>query len=224
MSTAYIFGSTGSIGASISQKFQDSSWELVQFSRLKTQDHLFTVEDLEAPSLEIPKANCVVWANGANLNDSITTYSRDDLHALLEANLFYITDSLKKLLDRNLLSKGSSLVIVSSIWQELSRQNKLSYTVAKSALRGLVHSLAADLGPMGYRVNGVLPGVVDTPMSRKALSTDQIEKFEKATPIGRLVSLGDVANLTFYLAGEGAAGVSGQSIAVDGGWSVVRYV
>jgi 3-oxoacyl-[acyl-carrier protein] reductase len=217
----YVFGASGEIGTSITKRFKAEKYQVFEFSR--TSENAKYISITEIPK-DIEPADCVVWASGSNLNDSISDYDAMNLHKLLEANLFYIVETLNTLIQNSMIKKDCSLVIVSSVWQLFSKQNKLSYTISKSALQGLIHSLTADLSSSGIRVNAVLPGVVDTGMSREALSDIQIKKIKDQTPSGHLVSLNDVANATFFLATPQSKGINGQSLLVDGGWSVVRYV
>jgi len=113
---------------------------------------------------------------------------------------------------------------LSSIWQELSKQNKLSYAISKSALKGLVLSACNDLGKDGHLINAVLPGVIDTPMTRTHLSQQQINSIEQSTQFGRLPSLNDVANAVYSLCSENNTGVTGNFITVDLGYSHVRKI
>ena len=217
----YVFGASGEIGTSITKRFKADKYQVFEFSRTSENTKYISLTDTP---IGIEPADCIIWANGSNLNDSISDYNAMNLHKLLEANLFYIVESLDILMKNSMIKKDCSLVIVSSIWQLFSKQNKLSYTISKSALQGLIHSLTADLSSSGIRINAVLPGVVDTVMSREALSDLQIRKIKEQTPTSHLVTLNDVANATFFLATPQSKGINGQSILVDGGWSVVRYV
>ena len=223
MSRAFVFGATGEIGQAITKRFLADSWDVAKFSRTTKEGYL-SLDEIEKAHPGLAMADCVIWANGANLNDSINDYRSENVEALLQANLFYILEGLDLLLKSDLLSESCSLVIVSSIWQEFSKANKLSYSISKSALRGLVRSLVADLSPRGMRINAILPGVVDTSMSRKALSRDQISKIERETPTGSLTSLNSLGNLAFFLGGTESADINGQSIVIDGGWTAIRHV
>jgi NAD(P)-dependent dehydrogenase (short-subunit alcohol dehydrogenase family) len=223
MSMVIIFGATGEIGQVITDRFQGKQWEIAKFSRTSREGY-FSLDELQKANLGLTKADCVVWASGANLNDSMNDYKSQNVETLLQANLFYILEGLDLLIKSELLSDRCSLVIVSSIWQELSKSNKLSYSISKSALRGLVQSLVADMSPKGVRINAILPGVVDTSMSRTALSEDQIAKIEKETPTGNLTSLNSVANLAFFLGGPESSDINGQNIVIDGGWTAIRHV
>ena len=122
------------------------------------------------------------------------------------------------------MAKSARLCIVSSIWQEISRQNKLSYSITKSALKGLVLSLANDLAEDGFYVNAVLPGAIDTPMTHKNLSAAQIQLIEQSTKFKRLPTLSEVVSTIYFLCNEECSGLTGQFLKVDLGFSDVRNI
>ena len=86
------------------------------------------------------------------------------------------------------LAGGARLCVISSIWQTSARPNKLSYMVSKAALQGLVLSAATDLAERGILVNAVLPGALDTPMTRQNLTAEQIDRIAGMTKFDRLAS------------------------------------
>jgi NAD(P)-dependent dehydrogenase (short-subunit alcohol dehydrogenase family) len=131
---------------------------------------------------------------------------------------------MRYLLSSRLLNPASSLVLVSSVWQDLSRKNKFSYSVSKASLEGLVNSVLADFSENGLRINAVLPGVIDTPMTRANLTDQQIETIENQTPSGKLVSANQLAKVIAWLLSEESLGINGQFINVDNGWSNVRSI
>ena len=166
----------------------------------------------------------VCWAQGANRNDSVRDVEAAAHLEIYKANVLYVLVTMKALLERKLLGAGARLCVISSIWQNLARQRKLSYCVSKAALQGLVLSAAADLAEEGYLINAVLPGALETPMTRRNLSGEQIERLSAATGFGRLPALEDVASLVCYLCSAENTGITGQFIAADLGFSHVRIV
>lgn len=166
--------------------------------------------------------DAAVWAQGANYNDNIRTFDIEAHKRIYTANVTYILVSLQMLLNGNLLAPTAKLCIISSIWQNIAKQNKMSYGITKAALQGLVQSLAIDLGGSGILVNAVLPGALDTPMTRANLSSDQIARLEQMSPLGSLPSLADVCNLIGFLCSEANTGITGQFIAADRGLSYAR--
>ncbi len=169
--------------------------------------------------------DAVCWTQGANLSDSVYRFDEADALNLYRANCIFVVDTLNQLLDAGMLRKGGArLCIVSSIWQERARQNKLSYVMTKAAVGGLVRSASADMGVDGHLVNAVLPGVLDTPMTHAALAPDQLSSIQAATQFNTLPTTAGVASLIGYLCSEANVSVTGQSVTVDLGYSNVRIV
>ncbi len=230
-----VFGASGAIGMALGRLFFDRNWEVVAITRTgrPTADALpgcdwfswdpFVLGEEALKGISQP-FDAVVWTQGQNINDSIQTFDAAAHAALYQANVVYIMQTLRALLSCGLLAVPAKLCIISSIWQNIARQNKLSYTVTKSALHGLVQSLAIDLGKDGHLVNAVLPGALDTPMTRANLTPEQVKRLEAATPIGKLATLDDVCNLTSFLCSSDNTGITGQFIAADGGFSFARII
>jgi NAD(P)-dependent dehydrogenase (short-subunit alcohol dehydrogenase family) len=96
--------------------------------------------------------------------------------------------------------------------------------MSKAALQGLVLSAATDLAKDGHLINAVLPGALETPMTRKNLTDQQIDRLIQSTGHHRLVTLDEVASLVCYLCSPENTGITGQFIAADLGFSRVRIV
>ena len=224
-----IFGGTGALGTAIAQKFTAEGYEVIYGVRTITDGKVqFQAPLSTGPVPDLLKGllfDAVVFAQGANINDSVITSSVADLNRLFEANVTFISENTKALLSHNLIKHKGKIVILSSLWEQLTRQDKLAYTVTKAAVGGLVRSMAVDLGnAKGILVNGLLPGIVETPMSRGLLSAKQIENIEAQTPGHKLTVPTDVANATYLLGCEDNTAISGQSLFVDYGFSVARVI
>jgi 3-oxoacyl-[acyl-carrier protein] reductase len=229
-----LFGATGQIGQAIKSEFISQGWDVKTVLRVKNTDsvsneiywNVLGGGQSELPeSLRIAKAfDAICWAQGMNLSDDIYQFNIDSHRALYEANVVFILQSLSELVKYDVLRNASRLTVISSIWQEITKPNKLSYSTTKSALRGLVLSLAADMASGGHLVNGVLPGVLDTPMTRANLTIDQVKAVERATYFDRLPTVEDVACTVFFLSSRQNRSLTGQFIKVDLGFSDVRNI
>ena len=226
-----VFGATGAIGYAIAEAALARGWEVTGASRSIAEGWLAGAEALAVDplsgkfSLRSETAyTAVCWAQGANCNDSAYDLDLPRHRALYAANVEYILITLQALLAGSLLAPASRLCVISSIWQNLARQNKLSYCVTKAALQGLVLSASADLARDGHLVNAVLPGALETPMTRRNLSAAQIEGIASATGFNRLTSLGDVASAVLSLCSPENTGLTGQFVTADLGFSHVRIV
>lgn len=216
-----LFGATGQIGSVINKRLSEN-FEIIQISSKK----IITSANAEAEILDQVKnknsIDGVIWTQGINQNDSILDFKLSQFEAMIDANLKYILYTTKAILDLELLKNPSSLVIISSIWQEFAKKNKLSYSISKAALSALVKSLALDLSERNIRVNSILPGVVDNEMTRQNLSQDEILKITDRTPGRKLISSVNIADTAHFLLDQKSQGINGQSIFVDNGWSINR--
>jgi len=231
-----VFGASGSIGRAICNRLQQQGCRVIGSGRSErpselsflpwvqwTQDSQVFATQLDE-NLAGSKIDSVIWAQGINFNDQVEDFDLPRHLEMYEANVTFILITLQLLLNKSLLSKNAKLCVISSIWQNIARQNKLSYCITKSALQGLIQSLSIDLGKNGILINAVLPGALDTEMTRKNLSTTQIQYLENATPLKSLPDLSDVTGLVDYLCSASNTGITGQFIAADRGFSNARIL
>lgn len=224
--TLLIFGSTGTLGKATVGKFEAKNWEIVCGVRtvVKANDVQLPFKADQMPSELAGKIfDAVVFAQGANVNGSVMENPREQLEDLFEANVTMIAETIAALMKHDLIARGGRVVIISSTWEQLTRQEKFAYTVTKAAVGGLVRSLAVDLGRMkGILVNAILPGITNSPMVEATLTSAQIKNVEVQTPGGRLATPEDVANSIYLLSCETNTAISGQSVFVDHGFSIAR--
>ena len=224
MPNLLIFGSTGTLGGAILDKYRAEKWDVTCAVRKVVNDC-----DIELPLtsevLGSKKFDAVVFAQGANVNGSAMQTGTKELNELFEANVTVIAESVSTLMGANAINEGGRVVILSSLWEQFTRQEKFAYSVTKAAVGGLVRSLAVDLGRQKkILVNGILPGIVNSPMVARTLTPEQIANVLSQTPIGELATPVDVANSVYMFGSALNTGISGQSIFVDRGFSVARTI
>ena len=229
-----VFGASGAIGGEVVRSAAARGWRVTGVARtlpgsLSPEIPFLAIDplgsDFNASQLAPPVPyTSVCWAQGSNVNDNAYNLDLVVHRQIYEANCTYILCTLQALLHGGFLAASSRLCVISSVWQNLARQSKLSYCMSKAALQGLLLSAAADLAADGHLINAVLPGAIDTPMTHRNLSAEQIDRLSAATKHHRLVSLRDVASLVCYLCSPENTGITGQFIAADLGFSHVRIV
>lgn len=224
MSRALVFGGTGALGSAIVDELRGAGWTVEVAGRSARDGVTVDLSDEGwARSLSAP-VDAVVWAQGENTSGTVLDAADEDYARLYDANVIFIPRTLKALVAAGALASPGRGVIVSSVWQITARANKAAYVASKAALAGLVPAMATDLAQHGFAVNGVLPGVIDTPMTRANLTPQQLEGVQSETIGGALATPRDVAAAVAWLADPRAAGINAQWIAVDHGWSAVRSV
>jgi NAD(P)-dependent dehydrogenase (short-subunit alcohol dehydrogenase family) len=113
------------------------------------------------------------------------------------------------------------IVNISSIWGKISKAHRASYSVSKFAIDGLTSAISAEVANEGILVNSVAPGFIDTDLTRNILGSDGMKDLALQVPAKRLGTVDEVAKLVAWLAGPENTYISGQNIAIDGGFTRV---
>jgi NAD(P)-dependent dehydrogenase (short-subunit alcohol dehydrogenase family) len=114
-------------------------------------------------------------------------------------------------------------VFASSVVARIGVANHEAIAAAKGGVEALVRSAAATYAAQGLRVNAIAPGMTDTPMTAGLLKLPAMrEGAARQYPLGGVQTAAQVATVMAWLLGDGAARLTGQVIAVDGGFSTVR--
>lgn len=117
---------------------------------------------------------------------------------------------------------GGHIVAVSSLGAQRAIPNYAAVGASKAALESLIRHLAVELAPQGVRVNAISAGVVDTDALKHFPNREQIlDESERRTPAGRLLDPADVADSVLFLVSPLADMMVGQTIVVDGGYSIM---
>jgi NAD(P)-dependent dehydrogenase (short-subunit alcohol dehydrogenase family) len=120
-----------------------------------------------------------------------------------------------------LMQKGASIVNITSISGLRASAMRVAYGTSKAALEHLTKQFALELSVRGIRVNAVAPGPVETAMA-KAVHTPAIRAdYHDAIPLGRYGLEEELAEAIFFLCSEGASYITGQTLAVDGGFDAI---
>lgn len=115
---------------------------------------------------------------------------------------------------------GACIVGISSLGSVRVLENYSLVGTSKAALEALVRYLAVELAPRGIRVNAVSAGVVDTGALEHFPNREEMLASGQANPVGRLVTPGDIAGVVSFLCSPDAEMIRGQTIVIDGGWSL----
>lgn len=129
---------------------------------------------------------------------------------------FYYT---RAVLPGMIAKKWGRVINISSMWGTAGASCEVHYSATKAALDGMTRALAREVGPSGITVNAVAPGVIDTEMNA-ALTEEDRRRLSEETPLCRIGTVREVAETVLFLAGEGAAFITGQVVGVNGGFVI----
>lgn len=145
-----------------------------------------------------------------------TDITEQEWRTMLDTHLTGAFHCCQEALPAMIRQKFGRILMVSSMWGQTGGSCEVHYSAAKAGLIGLTKALAKEEGPSGITVNCVAPGVIDTDMMAGFTAKDKAELAEE-TPVGRLGTAQEVADLLLYLAGENTGYITGQVIGQNGG-------
>ena len=171
---------------------------------------------------ELPVIDGVVFSAGKGLTLPYLFSTRDRFDDIFNINFFSPVELLRLLTKKKKISQNSSVVFIVSIGgtQAFSVGNSI-YGASKSALLSIVKFAALELAPKKIRVNGICPGMVNTPLIHSLSITDEqfktdIEKY----PLKRYGEPKDIAYGAVYLLSDASSWMTGSSLTIDGGITI----
>lgn len=147
-------------------------------------------------------------------------YEEDDFDRVIAVNLKGVYLGVKYAIPMMLETGGGSIINTSSMAALVAFPGMVGYCASKGGVSMLTKLVAAEYAAQGIRVNAILPGAIDTGMTR-AMPKDYIDGAVAATLMGRIGTPDEIANLAVFLASDESSFITGTLTAVDGGYTLV---
>lgn len=176
-------------------------------------------EDIERLVSAVPSLDGVVLCAGKGLTLPFNFSTREKFDSIFNVNFFSPVEVLRLLSKKKKLSNESSVVFIVSIGgtERFSVGNSI-YGASKAALKSMINFCAQELSGKLIRVNGICPGMVETPLIHGGtLATDQLAEDMAKYPLKRYGKPEDIAFGVIYLLSNASSWLTGQSIVIDGG-------
>ena len=239
---AVVIGGTSGIGRAIAHGFAQAGADVVPTSRRAEQVEAaaseieafgqrslrVTSDVADRSSLERVLSECLaafgqvdILVNSAGRTKRAPTidYPEDEWNAIIDTNL---TGTLRacQVFGKHMLERESgSIINIASLSTFVALFEVAAYSASKAAVGSLTKSLAIEWSSRGVRVNAIAPGVFRTALNQKLLDeTDRGREFLLRTPMRRFGNVEELAGAAIFLASDAASFVTGEIIAVDGGF------
>ena len=235
-----ITGATGGIGKSIARKMREKGAKLIlsgtrqdvlnnivsEFGNeakgivtdLNDKDDIISLAD-EADKC-FGQIDVLINNAGVTADNLFMRMKDEDWEKVININLTAAMRLTRQVIRGMIKKRFGRVIFISSVVGYTGNAGQTNYSASKSALVGLTKSLALEVASRGITCNLIAPGFISTPMTDK-LSDDQKNNIVKNIPVNRLGMPDDISNACVYLASDEASFITGATLHINGGMSMV---
>jgi NAD(P)-dependent dehydrogenase (short-subunit alcohol dehydrogenase family) len=228
----FITGATRGIGAAIANEFLSFGAQVIGTGTHQVPVHSLhqyfqtdfsKLEQIEKCAKFVQEIEPDILINNAGINKNLPFVDIDPVlfQHIQQVNVFAPFRLCQAVIPSMQRKAWGRIVNISSVWGKIGKAHRASYSASKFALDGLTLSLAAEHAADGILANCVAPGFTDTELTHRMLGDEGIRKIVSTVPIGRMATVEEIASFVVWLASEKNTYITGQNIAIDGGFSRV---
>jgi NAD(P)-dependent dehydrogenase (short-subunit alcohol dehydrogenase family) len=238
---AVVVGGTSGIGRAIALGLADAGADVVVTGRrpANVEEVAGEIESRGRRSLRVPadvgdpaaldavkqamldafgRIDVMVYAAGTTKRVPSLDMSEADWQRILDTNVTGMMRSCQ-VFGREMVARQSGRIIsIASLSSFVGLFEVAAYTASKAAVAGLTRALAVEWAPFGVNVNAIAPGVFRTDLNRALLDSPRGQEFLTRTPMKRFGQIEELVGAAVFLAADASAFVTGQVLAVDGGF------
>jgi acetoacetyl-CoA reductase len=215
---AVVTGAARGIGAAIAATLAERGMEVVGIDLLEDSDHQLDVARDPLPDLsdvDVCVPNAAITNTIAAAHRMTDEQWQRDIDVNLTGAFRVVRACLPGMRERGY----GRVVVISSGAARAGLPKQIAYSASKAGLLGMVKTVAAENAGRGITANAVLPGMVETEAVR-AMPAEVLERVTAALPARRMATPAEVAALVAFLASEEAGYITGEEIAIDGGFGL----
>lgn len=227
--TAIVTGGAGGIGKAIARGLREEDWNLALVDVAETvhetaaelggQGFRCDITDRTSRAeilANVPGPTALINCAGIVSLTPVLDVPESEWRRIMETNLhapFFLSQEVARA-----MTGGGAIVNIASVSGIRAGFGRISYGVSKAALIHMTKQFALELAPRGITCNAIAPGPVEGDMAR-VHPPDQVADYLKTIPQARYANAKDIADAVVFLCTPAAAHITGQCIAVDGGWT-----
>ena len=229
----FLTGGTGSIGSAICSHFSSNGCKEIystttNLDKVRSDQSYINFKEINLNNIETYNLDdlfnfdidYLVLNAGLNKDNIFLRMSSNEWNSVMNVNLnssFYL---LKHFIKKMVKKRFGRIVFISSVVAHTGNPGQVNYTASKSAISGMVKSLALELSTRNITVNSVAPGFIKSNMTDK-LNDDQKNAILDKIPMKKLGESIDIAKAVGFLCSENASYITGQTLHVNGGLALI---
>lgn len=238
--TAVITGGAGGIGLATTKRLLSLGWKVAVVDLSSSDDaalddtsNVIVINaDIRDPKVALEVCNRVVteWGQldllvncaGVNHHSPVESFPLERWQFVIDVNLTATLLFMQAAAHHMLQAQSGAIVNMSSVAGARGVPDRSAYAAAKAAIKSLTKSAAVGWATRGVRVNAVAPGFVETPLVRKYIENGSLNEKDllNTTPMRRLATPDEIASAIVFLGTDESSFITGQTLHVDGGFTV----
>lgn len=239
--TALITGASRGIGAALACRFAaegyhlalccHNSYETLQALATKLEttysiqvlcfrgdvgDYTFICDMVQKTLDTFGQIDVLINNAGISYIGLLTDMDITDWNRIVATNLTSVFSTCRQVIPSMVHAKSGHIINISSVWGNVGASCEVAYSATKGGINAFTRALAKELAPSNIQVNAVACGAIDTEMNQW-MEEDEMLQLIDEIPAGRLGTAEEVADFVYHLGYKGSY-LTGQVIAMDGGW------
>lgn len=218
--SALVTGGTRGIGLGVAEALRAIDWKVTATGRSD-----FDLENKESLSGWLSsnsdlKPYLLVCNAGINLPKRIETQSEEEFLRINQANYISNVLLIKSIIPRMVKNGEGRVVFISSAYALKSKEGRSAYSASKAAMEAFIRTCAVEYSKQNILFNSIAPGFIETDLTLANNNATQIKELTERIPLGRLGQPIEIAELVKFLGSPSNTYITGQTINIDGGFSL----